>query len=337
MIPLLSASGEEMAAMRQEAKKFGVSLSAEQVAAAANFNDAIDKMGMALQGVANLIGGALAPILTYLTDAVLIAGQAFAQWLMDVLKFVASAQTAFATLQVAWAATTEFFGNAFSYAVQGISSALVVMQTTIEGVFDTVATNIQIVWAKAMQAMTGATFSMVQKISKPLADVLRGAGLDSAANFIQGAATGIGVGAPMIAAEQSKESAKLGTELEKRRQQRELDQAAMLANIQEDAARARSQRTQAVVDAQTKLAESMAADQKRASEEAAKRAERAQLEAGVAFAGAGGGMETAGTFAARAIGGLGASSLQQDMLNALNEVAANTNALVNEVANGGIQ
>jgi hypothetical protein len=111
----------------------------------------------------------------------------------------------------------------------------------------------------------------------------------------------------------------------------------MLANIQEDAARARSQRTQAVVDAQTKLAESMAADQKRASEEAAKRAERAQLEAGVAFAGAGGGMETAGTFAARAIGGLGASSLQQDMLNALNEVAANTNALVNEVANGGIQ
>jgi hypothetical protein len=337
MIPLLSASGEEMAAMRQEAKKFGVSLSAEQVAAAANFNDAIDKMGMALQGVANLIGGALAPILTYLTDAVLIAGQAFAQWLMDVLKFVASAQTAFATLQVAWAATTEFFGNAFSYAVQGISSALVVMQTTIEGVFDTVATNIQIVWAKAMQAMTGATFSMVQKISKPLADVLRGAGLDSAANFIQGAATGIGVGAPMIAAEQSKESAKLGTELEKRRQQRELDQAAMLANIQEDAARARSQRTQAVVDAQTKLAESMAADQKRASEEAAKRAERAQLEAGVAFAGAGGGMETAGTFAAQAIAGLGAQSLQQDMLNALNKVAANTGAIVDEVANGGLQ
>jgi hypothetical protein len=337
MIPLLSASSEELAGMRDEAKKFGMSLSADQVDSAAKFNDAIDKMGMALQGVANTIGAALAPLLTWMADSVLIAAESFIAWLKEITKFVGSSKTAFATLQMAWAATTEFFGNAFSYAVQGISSALVVMQTTIEGVFDTVATNIQIVWAKAMQAMTGATFSMVQKISKPLADVLRGAGLDSAANFIQGAATGIGVGAPMIAAEQSKESAKLGTELEKRRQQRELDQAAMLANIQEDAARARSQRTQAVVDAQTKLAESMAADQKRASEEAAKRAERAQLEAGVAFAGAGGGMETAGTFAAQAIAGLGAQSLQQDMLNALNKVAANTGAIVDEVANGGLQ
>jgi hypothetical protein len=51
----------------------------------------------------------------------------------------------------------------------------------------------------------------------------------------------------------------------------------------------------------------------------------------------GGGTETAGTFTAAAISGLGASSLQADMLSALKEVAGNTAALVDEVAAGGLQ
>jgi hypothetical protein len=337
LVPLLLASGDEIKAMREEAKKLGVSLTAEQAAAASNFNDALDKMGIALQGVSTIIGSALAPLLTYLADGVLIAAQAFSSWLASILKFVGSAKTAFATLDVAWAATTEFFGNAFSQAVEQVSIAVVSMQTMIEGVFDTVASNIQMFWTKALAAMVNETFAFARKASAPIEDMLRGMGLDDLANILKGQMIASGVGAPKMMAQSQAEVAKQGQDLEKRRQQREQDQAGIIANIQEDAAKAREARTKATIDAQSRLAEAMAEDQKRITEEAAKRAERAQIEAGLAFQAAGGGMEVAGTFSAQAIAGLGAQSLQQDMLNALQKVAANTDELVNEVAAGGLQ
>jgi hypothetical protein len=337
LVPFLSNTAEQMQGMRDEAKKLGMSLTAEQAAAAGTFNDQIDRMKSGLQGISNVIGAALAPLLTYLADGVLIVATAFANWLSQITKFVGSAKTAFATLDVAWAATTEFFGNAFSQAVEQVSIAVVSMQTMIEGVFDTVASNIQMFWTKALAAMVNETFSFARKASAPIEDMLRGMGLDDLANILKGQMIASGVGAPKMMAQSQAEVEKQGQDLEKRRQQREQDQAGIIANIQEDAARAREARTRATIDAQSRLAEAMAEDQKRITEEAAKRAERAQIEAGLAFQAAGGGMETAGTFSAQAIAGLGAQSLQQDMLNALQKVAANTDELVNEVAAGGLQ
>jgi hypothetical protein len=337
LIPFLSMSAEEMKQTREEAKRLGVSLSQEQVGRAAAFNDAVDKLGMALVGLTGHIGGALAPLLTYLADSVLIVAKSFGDWLAGIVKFVGSAKTAFATLDVAWAATTEFFANAFSQAVEQVSIILVAMKNNIEGSFDTISTNIQIFWAKALSSMVNEFFVFQQKIANPIEEMLRGMGLESLADIYKGQTIAAGVGAPKMMAQSQAEVAKQGQDLEKRRQQREQDQASIIANIQEDAAKAREARTKATIDAQSRLAEAMAEDQNRITEEAAKRAERAQIEAGLAFQAAGGGMETAGTFSAQAIAGLGAQSLQQDMLNALQKVAANTDELVNEVAAGGLQ
>jgi hypothetical protein len=108
--------------------------------------------------------------------------------------------------------------------------------------------------------------------------------------------------------------------------------------LAQENARRQAARDAEMAAAQTELIKSMEADQKAAEEAARQRAEEAkgravdvaQLQQGQQ------GAETAGTFAAAAIAGLGASNLQQDMLSALLRIGDNTDELIRLDEEGGV-
>jgi len=63
MTPMLNASGEEMAAMKEEAHELGAVMSNDMVADGATLNDTISKIKEGFGGIVNQLGGALMPII----------------------------------------------------------------------------------------------------------------------------------------------------------------------------------------------------------------------------------------------------------------------------------
>lgn len=337
LVPLLNEGEEGIADLRAEAQKLGVSLSDEQVAAGQAFNDALDKMGMALQGVANRIGSAAAPMLTWLADQVLIAADTFGTWLQDVLKFVGSFETAMATLNLAWVSTWTTMMSFYDGTMTKLKTGAEITRVFLVDIFDQAGTAITSAWSSAMSEMINLVNNMAKKVSDPLAGLLEGAGLQSAADLVRGATTGFAVAAPMAAGQQQKEQEKLQQEADARKRARALELANFMAKQDAELGAREKSRLNEVEKATKDLMASMANDQIKAEEAAKRRAEKAQIGMAQAVGDVGGGMETAGTFTAAAISGLGASSLQADMLKAMQDVASNTTALLDEVAAGGLQ
>ncbi len=338
LVPLLGASAEEMAAMREEAKRLGVSLTAEQVAAAGAFNDALDKMAFALKGISTQIGAALAPAMTYLAERVLEVAASFVQWLSDVMKFVGSFQTAMATIDLAWAATMQTFGDLWDTAKAKFYTGVMATEMFLTDTFDAISVTLQNTWASAMQAMRNLTFSFIKSISKPLENALKAVGLETAATYVQVAGNAASIAQGLATDDKTTaENDKRNAELEKRRKKRALEFGQFATQQERERLDAEKKRAAEVEAATKKLQESMGQDdeqRKRAASDAAQKAAKAAMDAEKAT---GGGFETAGTFAAAAISGLGAQSLQADMLAAMQQVATNTDAMVNEIAAGGVQ
>jgi len=204
--------------------------------------------------------------------------------------------------------------------------------------FDAISVTLQNTWASAMQALTKFTFQFIKSISRPLENALKSIGLETAATYVRGAAQGVAAASGIATDEKAaKENDRRNADLEKRRKQRALDFAQFASQQERERLDAEEKRAKEVEDRTKKLQESMTADdeeRKRAASEAAQKAAKAAMDAQKAT---GGGFETAGTFAAAAISGLGAQSLQADMLAAMQQVATNTDALLVEVAAGGVQ
>lgn len=71
MGPMLNASAEDMAAMRQEANDLGLVMSEDTVKAGADMNDAFSKIEGAVDSVKNQIGAAFMPVISKLLDWIL--------------------------------------------------------------------------------------------------------------------------------------------------------------------------------------------------------------------------------------------------------------------------
>lgn len=70
LLPLMEDGAEGMRAMMTEADALGMTLSGDQAAAAAEFDDSWAKLKATLAGTGKIIGAALAPMLTYVFDIV---------------------------------------------------------------------------------------------------------------------------------------------------------------------------------------------------------------------------------------------------------------------------
>lgn len=68
MAEWVSVGAEQRAKLIDEARKLGVILNEEDIAAAREFHNQIDRMGAALKGVRNIVGAALMPVLSKLMD-----------------------------------------------------------------------------------------------------------------------------------------------------------------------------------------------------------------------------------------------------------------------------
>lgn len=71
MTPMLNASGEEMAAMRQEARDLGLVMSEDTVKSGAELNDAISKVKDSFSMLTTNLGGALMPIVTDMCNEII--------------------------------------------------------------------------------------------------------------------------------------------------------------------------------------------------------------------------------------------------------------------------
>lgn len=68
MAEWVSVGAEQRAKLIDEARKLGVVLSEEDIAAARDFHNQIDRMGASLKGVGNIVGSALMPVLSKMMD-----------------------------------------------------------------------------------------------------------------------------------------------------------------------------------------------------------------------------------------------------------------------------
>lgn len=331
LVPFMSQGQAAIDALRQEARDLGVSIGGSEVQAAAAFNDALDKMFAALQGVSIQIGKVLAPVLTWLADQVLIVAKNFISWLNDVGKFVGSWDTAMATMNLGWVATTNAIIGAWDATYSQLVSTAATIAITIEGAFDSMGVAILSTWESTLSKMLSVAYNQTEKIAEPIAGMIESLGFKDVADTLRGGAIAVGIGGRAGAAQMGARPEGRQADLQQRAAQRQAEIDQIAANQQADLA-AREVARQAEIEKATQaLVDSMQKDQKAAEEEARARSEQAK---GVALEMAGigadgkSGAETAGTFAAAAIAGLGASSIQLDMLNALIGIKDNTEELI---------
>lgn len=81
LLPMLNSGAAGISGLMREADALGVTLSDEQVSAAAEFGDAWDRVKSVAGGVTNQIGAALAPTLTTLLNAVANNAAAVVHWI----------------------------------------------------------------------------------------------------------------------------------------------------------------------------------------------------------------------------------------------------------------
>lgn len=88
MAPMLNASAEEMAAMKQEARDLGLVMSEDTVKAGATMNDQFSKIEAAMGSVKNQIGAALMPIVGELLDWILKHMPEIQEFVGNTIEFI---------------------------------------------------------------------------------------------------------------------------------------------------------------------------------------------------------------------------------------------------------
>jgi hypothetical protein len=178
LLPLFKEGPEGMAALREEAKSLGVSLSTQDAKSAAAFGDAWDKVQTAFQGVTNAIGGALAPALTVVAEWIAKNVGAVANWIKKNSIFVTSSEVAWAGLKLAWVS----FSN------------------TLIGTWDLVTTSLSVganeAWA-GIQTGFELTFQALESTGYAIIEVVGGAFKD-ATTFALGYITAMEAAFPAI-------------------------------------------------------------------------------------------------------------------------------------------
>ena len=322
---------EAIEAVRQEARDLGISLGSQDAKAAEAFNDSIDRLKMALTGVGAVIAKVLAPVLTWLADQVLIVAKNFISWINEIGQFISSWDTAMATMNLGWVATTNAIIGAWDATYSQLVSTAATIAITIEGAFDSMGVAILSTWESTLSKMLSVAYNQTEKIAEPIAGMIESLGFKDVADTLRGGAIAVGISGRAGAAQMGARPEGRQAELEQRGGQRQAEIDQIAASQQSELA-AREVARQAEIEKATQaLVDSMQKDQRAAEEEARARSEQAKGTAlDMAGIGADGksGAETAGTFAAAAIAGLGASSIQLDMLNALIGIKDNTEELV---------
>lgn len=358
LVPMLSEGRAEIEAMRQEARDLGVSLDNEAAAKAGAFNDALDKVMIAGQGIANVIGTALAPMLTWLAEAMAKQVAGLGKWLSGVLEFVGSYENAMATLKLAWVTTVATLEGFWDTVVSNLAPPIVTAFTYIEGFFDQTITAMLKGWEQVAAEMKMIANDIAQAVGDSfrnaimqvknlagklgalvpaLKTVVQGVmdGMDAAAGFSTVAEYGLGKAAANAAEVNDQNIAELDKGLERRKALRD-NRIATAGDA--GALEARRQARQAEIDAATNELNATMAQTRQAAADAAAEAQKQKDQVSGAALDAYGktGAETAGTFNAAAVFGMGASSVQVDMLRVLREVAANGAELNGLVAEGGM-
>lgn len=358
LLPLLNEGSAGIERMRQDARDLGISLDNEAASKAGLFNDALDRIGFAMQGVANVIGNAVAPLLTWLAEAMIEQVAGLGKWLSGVLEFVGSYENALATLKLTWVTTLSYIEGFWDTVISNLLPPLVNAFTYIEGFFDQVITGMLQAW----QLVAVGMMQIGSEIATAVGDSFRGllvhvkGVLDVLATVMPLMSEGVKLaketvdqayGASIIAEyglqklsdnavkEATASVPKMQEELQKRQALRE-NRMATAGDM--GALEARRQARQAEIDAATaELQATMQRTRDAAAQAAAEEQARAQAVTDAATNAYGKtGDQTAGTFNAAAIFGLGASNVQVDMLRVLRDIAGQGEELNQLVAEGGM-
>lgn len=108
LIPLLSTGAAGIAQLREEAKRLGLSMSEEDVKAAAEFGDSLDDLAAASRAVMNTIGAALAPALKTAADLMVGITAPVREFIKNNRVIITVAAAAGAALLAAGGALTVF-------------------------------------------------------------------------------------------------------------------------------------------------------------------------------------------------------------------------------------
>jgi len=96
LLPMMASGAKGIEAMQKEARRLGLTMSAEDAAAAEDFTDALDKLWKVVKMGVFHVGAALAPVLQQVAEAIMSVAmkvsawvQANQQWIVTALKVVA--------------------------------------------------------------------------------------------------------------------------------------------------------------------------------------------------------------------------------------------------------
>ena len=127
LIPLISQSADAIAKQRDEASKLGVTMSEGQAQAAAAFDDAIDQMNKALEGLKLKIGTAVMPILSAFTEKLVAIISRLTAWAEQNPKVVETLLKVGAV--ILGAGGVLFAISQVSKAIIAVNTALIIMQS----------------------------------------------------------------------------------------------------------------------------------------------------------------------------------------------------------------
>jgi hypothetical protein len=340
LLPMIKGGSAGLAALRDEAKALGVSLSQEDAAAAAAFGDAWDKVGTAVNGVAVSIGAALAPALTVAAEWIAKNIGAFAGWIKQMSIFVTSSEVAWSALKLGWASVS----------------------TTIRGVWDTASTAIAVAGTNAWAALESGFESTFQSIEQTAYSVVRviADAFQQVMNFVQGYVTAISAAFPAIADQltfitdatragfQGAEGLKTAVNVastasaaasNRRQNTIEQNRAGAVGALNADMQARQAGRDQEMVAATTDFTNALVAAQAAADEQARKANEAAKKGTAIAAGTASGKKleSAAGTFTAAAARGLGAAGgFEAKLASAAERSARASEDLLDEVRNGAL-
>jgi hypothetical protein len=157
LLPMLSEGSAGVRKLMEEANRLGVVMGESDVAAAAEFDDAMNKVKAVLGGVRNVIGAALVPVLTKLADKLTGAIAVIVPFISEnrnIVAAVAITATAITGLGIAMTSIGAIVAG-LGLALGGITTAITAIGTVAAAVFSPIGILIAGVTA-AVVALSGA-------------------------------------------------------------------------------------------------------------------------------------------------------------------------------------
>lgn len=157
MTPMLNASGEEMAAMRQEANDLGLVMSGDMVAAGASLNDSLSNLQDSVGAMATRLGGELMPFVQQGVDLL--------------LSFMPTFQTLFDAIAPVLLSTFETLMPVITELVQSLLPVIVELINTLAPVFTQLVQAVMPIFVTLLSAISPILTPIVQLLS-PLLSLL---------------------------------------------------------------------------------------------------------------------------------------------------------------------